>query len=402
MAIHKPWDRTFYLENGAVMTTGHSLSLAKGQFGIFDVTSPTSAGSPAVTAFTGAANKSYELRLGNKQKMTRTTSNKMYSSFPFHLADVISIVKSSAKNTTMVVDELEVLIGDIYPGENKEIVIELKGKALEYLGVPEGIFTVVVPLFKDASTKVCKPEVDNCVPVDRAPLIDYAVEYLRAFEFRGGAKFTDYVEVTAIKEPGSQVAPITPARYGLKLKGKVFKVVAGEDFRDTIHYIEDSVMLRAGGGYITDFNWSTTNGRVEDRPFEVNYITKYEPRTHVGGYLLDDEARNKTFFTGRMFNHDYLGRVLSGNESGIVNLEAQYIFYAVTIKRNIFAQGLSSQLTEFITYHIAVESGKETALESLLTSLGEANPAIQVDMNVATEEETQDEASQFEDPVVAP
>ena len=52
MAIHKPWDRTFYLENGAVMTTGHSLSLAKGQFGIFDVTSPTSAGSPAVTAFT--------------------------------------------------------------------------------------------------------------------------------------------------------------------------------------------------------------------------------------------------------------------------------------------------------------------------------------------------------------
>ena len=395
MAIHKPWDRTFYVENGAVMTTGHSLALAKGQFGIFDVTTQTSAGSPAVTAFTGAAKKSYELRLGNKQKMTRTTSNKMYSSFPFHLADVISIVKSSAKNTTMVVDELEVLIGDIYPGENKEIVIELKGKALEYLGAPEGIFTVVVPLFKDASSKVCAPEVDTCVPVDRAPLIDAAVDYLQKFEFRGGAKFTDYVEVTAIKEAGSAVAPVTPAKYGLKLKGKIFKVVAGEDFRDTIHYVEDSVMLRAGGGYITDFNWSTTYGRVEDRPFKVNYITKYEPRTHVGGNLLDDEARSKTYFTGRMFNHDYLGRVLSGNESEIVNLEAQYIFYAVTIKRTIFAQGLSSQVTEFVTYHIAVESGKEAALETLLIALGAANPAIQVDMNVATEEQTQNEANQF-------
>ena len=395
MAIHKPWDRTFYVKNGAVMTTGHSLALAKGQFGIFDVTTQTSAGSPAVTAFTGAAKKSYELRLGNKQKMTRTTSNKMYSSFPFHLADVISIVKSSAKNTTMVVDELEVLIGDIYPGENKEIVIELKGKALEYLGAPEGIFTVVVPLFKDASSKVCAPEVDTCVPVDRAPLIDAAVDYLQKFEFRGGAKFTDYVEVTAIKEAGSAVAPVTPAKYGLKLKGKIFKVVAGEDFRDTIHYVEDSVMLRAGGGYITDFNWSTTYGRVEDRPFKVNYITKYEPRTHVGGNLLDDEARSKTYFTGRMFNHDYLGRVLSGNESEIVNLEAQYIFYAVTIKRTIFAQGLSSQVTEFVTYHIAVESGKEAALETLLIALGAANPAIQVDMNVATEEQTQNEANQF-------
>ena len=388
MAIHKPWDRTFYVENGAVMTTGHSLALAKGQFGIFDVTTQTSAGSPAVTSFNGDAKQTYELRLGSKQKMTRSTSNKMFSSFPFHLADVISIVKSSAKNSTMVVDELEVLIGDIYPGENKEIVIELKGKALEYLGAPEGIFTIIVPLFKDASSKACTPEVDTCVPVDRAPLIDAAVEYLQKFEFRGRAKFTDYVEVTAIKDAGS-------SKFGLKLKGKIFKVVAGEDFRDTIHYVEDSVMLRAGGGYITDFNWSTSYGRVEDRPFKVNYITKYEPRTHVGGYLLDDEARSKTFFTGRMFNHDYLGRVLSGNESGITNLEAQYIFYAVTIKRTVFAQGLSSQVTEFVTYHIAVESGKETALETLLTSLGGANPAIQMDMNVATEEQTQDEASQF-------
>jgi len=94
-----------------------------------------------------------------------------------------------------------------------------------------------------------------------------------------------------------------------------------------------------------------------------------------------------------MFNHDYLGRVLSGNESGIVNLDAQYIFYAVTIRRNIFAQGLSSQLTEFITYHLAVESGKEAALESLLTSLAGANPAIQLDLNVATEEQIQDEAN---------
>lgn len=372
MAIHKPYDRTFFINS--VMTEGFSLDLTKGQFGVFDTTSQTAKGSAAVTALEDF--KSYELRLGNRQKLTRTTSNKSYSSFPFEKSDIISLVKSSAHNTEVKVDQVEVTIPEMYPCQNKNIVIELSGKAMEYLGLADGVGTVLVPIDTPCGADVCADPQEMCTPVERGPLIDAAVEYLNAFEFRGGAKFTDYVEVTPIK---------TSTKFGLKLKGKVFKLSTGEELKDKIAYIEDSVMLRVGGGYITDFNYSTTGGRVQDTPFDVNYLSRYEPRTHVGGNLEDEEQRSATFFTGRMMNYDYMGRLLSGNESNIINQDAQYVFYALTIKRQIFSQGLSQQVTEYITYHLAIESGKETALETLLSGLL-AGTNAKSDLDVATEE----------------
>ena len=747
MAIHKPWDRPFYLLGGSVMKNGFSLNLAEGQFGIFNVSKQTPKGAVAVESFKGYGKDNlFELRLGNRQKLTRSTSNKMYSSFPFHINDVVDLHVSAPKRTEMKVDEL--IIGyngidpktsiQLMPGEHKEINIELEGKALEFLGVPEGIANIIVPLDANVDFASCGPETDPCAPVDMLPIMNYAVQYLKDYEFRGGVKLTDYVEVTPVIElasikrvgelvqvkycmtvcdtgdqgalalvqqgvpdatvtvkervgamttyevtltqkPGgaipsapeaykrtlpslikgcancpsgydkveggfvyavlledegtdkssavealanavagtalkgegqkfgvgmytvvltkkltdaalatfitanptatvdfagevsaiynndstvtvswtecgrctfttepykivlpdtecgesrltelqaayptlnitlaqsststrtitltgasgtanisiggvnylatfatnlattannfvnshaaaifaatgatvnafgstivvtdatvgfpaitvtnatsnlagtvSAIAPIpvtggcqreyqtatvtnvvceqcdpiyqdtfsseapgpfdgvswkkeevsvdgTSGKYGIRLKGKVFKLATGEALRDMIGYVEDSIKIRATGGYITDFNWSTTGGNIKDTPFNVSYLSRWEPRTHVAGNLLDDEVRAKTYFTGRMFNHDYMGRILTGNESNLVDLNAQYVDYGITLRRNIYSQGLSQRLEENITYHIMVEVGRHADVEEVLNALAAVN-----------------------------
>lgn len=644
MAIHKPFDRPFFTMGGSVMKNGFSLQLAEGQFGIFNVTKQTPKGAVAVESFKGYGKDTlFELRLGNKQKMSRTTSDKMYSSFPFHLSDVVDVHVSAPKRTEMRVDDVVIGYNGIDPetsisleqGEHKEIHIELEGKALEYLGVPEGIATIIVPL--------TAPNMENTEDkVDMLPIINAAIEYIKSTEFRGQVKLTDYVDVfsvisldgidregelvqvkfemsvcdtgdagalamvqqqyadakievkgrvgaittyevtlmqevggavptapadytqtlpsiikgcedcptgyeeveggivyavtieddgtdlsstveglpgavagTAIKGEGQsygvgmytvvldnkltdaefasfvetnptatlnmigEVASIctndvittatwtetgrctyttepykiilpdnecgesrlaelqafypdltitetgvtggcqreyqtvtstnvtceecdpiyqdtfsseapqsfdgvkwtsakteldgTEGLYGIRLRAKTFKLATGEALRDQIAYIEDSLKIKVGGGYITDFNWSTTNGVIRDTPFAVSYLSRWEPRTHVGGNLLDDEIRARTYFTGRLFNHDYLGRILTGTESNIINLDAQYVDYGVTIRRSIYSQGMSQRLEENITFHIMVEVGRHQDVEDLVNALAAAN-----------------------------
>lgn len=651
MAIHKPWDRPFYVVGGSIMKNGFSLNLAEGQFGIFNVSQQTPKGAVAVEAFKGNGSDTlFELRLGNKQKMTRSTTNKMYSSFPFSIHDVVSLKASAPKRTEMKVDE--VVIGynginaetslKLFHGEHKEISLQLEGKQLEYLGVPEGIATFIIPLDTKPFYGVCGPDEDPCAPVDMLPIINEAVEYAKNLEFRGGTKITDVVEITpvidlagvkrtgelvqvtfqmSICDTGDQGAlalvqqqypqaevtlakrvgaistyqvvvkqsvggavptaptaytqtlpsiikgceecpagydeveggfvyavlleddgadlstaveamtnavkgtaikgeaqnfgkgmytvvvtskltpenittfvttnptatvdlvgsvssicsndtvatatwaetsrvtfttstwkitlpdaecgqsrlaelqtaypfntvieteveggcqreyqittttntideqcdPIyqdtfvgtapasyqgvkwvnttaavdgTAGKYGIRFKAKTIKIASGEALRDQLAFVEDAVRINVSGGYITDFNWSTTGGRVEDKPFAVSYLSRYEPRTHVGGNLLDDEVRARTYFTGRLMDYDYMGRILSGNESNILDLNAQYVDYALTLRRSIYSQGLSQRLEENITYHIMVEVGRHQEIEEVLNSLAAAN-----------------------------
>ena len=64
MAIHKPWDRPFYLLGGSVMKNGFSLNLAEGQFGIFNMSKQTPKGAVAVESFKGYGKDNlFELRL---------------------------------------------------------------------------------------------------------------------------------------------------------------------------------------------------------------------------------------------------------------------------------------------------------------------------------------------------
>jgi hypothetical protein len=763
MAIHKPWDRPFFVLGGSVMKNGFSLNLAEGQFGIFDVTKQTQRGSVAVESFKGGpinqfprGEASYELKLGHNGPGSipgvRSVSDKKYSSFPFHIKDVLDVRVSVPKRKDQSVDEL--IIGyngidpttsiQLIPGDEKELYVELSGKALEYIGAPEGILGLTVPLSAPALLPdQCSPVQDLCAPVDMLPIILGAVDYIRDYDVMG-VPFETFADVTPIIElsgltrtgtttstlftlqvcdtgdagalalvqqqygdlqvirvsrkgpistyqvaktgttttpatapaaftqtipsimkgcescpagytelpggllyavaleddgvdktsviqalPGAvagtakkadgqefgvgfytvvtdnaltdaeittfmtanptaivefvndilpicengtvttatwatgstvtastqsytidlpdnecgqsrlaelQVAfpnlvitladstkstrtvtltgtsgtanivvggvnylatfatnltttannfvsthgaaintatgatvtasngvitftdttvgfptlsvanvttnlagtvgtitaiPVTggcqrryrtvvptnflgtecseifvdlyrseaPASfdghkwkedftqvsgvggfYGIRLKGKKFKLASGECLRDMIGYTEDSVKIQASGGYIRDFNLGVNFARnIKDTPFNVEYLTQWKPRTHVLGNMLDEEKVSRAFFSGMHIDYNYMGRILTGNESNILDLDAQFVDYAITIRRRNFSQGLSSVKDEYIDYHINVELGRHQDVEDLVNALaaGAGLPGVQ-------------------------
>lgn len=757
MAIHKPWDRPYFVLGGSVMKNGFSLNLAEGQFGIFNVSKQTPRGSIAVESFKGASRDTeFELKLGSNGPGNipgvRSVSDKKYSSFPFHLRDVMDVRVSAPKKRDDAVDEL--IIGyngidpttaiKLIPGDEKEIYIELTGKALEYIGAPEGIWGITVPLSAPAFLPdVCSPTQDLCAPVDMLPIITGAVDYIKSYNIKG-VPFEEFAEVSPVIElpgvvrtgtntstlftlqicdtgdagalalvqqqyPDLQVIRITrkgplstyqvaklgtvavpataPAAftqtipsimkgceacpagftelpggllyavsleddganqtsviqalpgavagtakkadgqeygvgfytvvidneltdaeiatfmtanptavveyvnailpicengtvttatwttgytvtattqaytidlpdnecgqsrlaelqiaypnltitladstqstrtitltgtsgtaniviggtnylatfatnltttannfvtangaaitiatggtvtasngvitfkdltagfptitvanvttnlagtvgavtaipvtggcqrryrttvptnflgtecspifvdlfrsegpesydgykwkadyaaidgtnglYGIRIKGKKLKIASGECLRDMIGYTEDSVKIQAAGGYIIDFNLGVNFVRnIKDTPFAVTYLSKWRPRTHVGGNMLDDEKVSRAFFSGMHIDYDYMGRVLTGSESNIIDLDAQLAQYTIQLRRVNFSQGLSSVKDEFIEYHINVEVGKHQGVEDIVNALaaGAGLPGVQ-------------------------
>lgn len=659
MAIHKPWDRPFFVLGGSVMKNGFSLNLAEGQFGIFNTSKQTPRGSVAVESFAGFSKKNkktneretyFELKLGHNGPGAipgvRSVSDKKYSSYPFRLEDVMDIRVSVPKKRDDAVDELVIGYNGIdpttaiklIPGDEKEINIELEGKALEYIGAPDGIWNITVPLSAPAYlADQCLPTQDLCAPVDMLPIILGAVDYLRSYnvkgvpletfvevtpviqldgavrtgtqtstlftlqlcdtgdagalalvqqqypdlqvirisrkgpistyqvaktgttttpvtaptaftqtipsilkgcedcpagytEFPGGLLYAISIEddgvdktsviqaipnavdgtakkadgqeygvgfytvvltqeltdaqiatfmtanPTAIVEFVNSILPIcnngtvtwatwatgdtvtattqnyiinlpdnecgesrlaelqvafpnlvitetfvtggcqrqyrtsvitnflgeecspifvelfsseapasfdghkwkedftgidgTNGLYGIRLKGKKFKMASGECLRDKIGYTEDSVKIQASGGYIIDYNLGVNFVRnIKDTPFNVDYLTKWRPRTHVGGNMLDDEKVSRAFFSGMHIDYNYMGRILTGQESNIIDLDAQIADYVISLRRVNFSQGLSSVKEEFIDYHVYVEVGRHQDVEDVVNAL---------------------------------
>ena len=165
----------------------------------------------------------------------------------------------------------------------------------------------------------------------------------------------------------------TAGLYGIRVKSKKFKLSSGEVFRDKIGYVEDSLELQAAGGYIRDFNLGVNYLRnIKDTPYAVTYLSKKTPRTHVAGRMLADEKVANAFFSGMHIDYDYMGRILTNNESKIVNLDAQVVDYVIALRRQNFAQGLSQVVTEHIDYHIITEVGQHEGVESLVNALAGA------------------------------
>lgn len=165
----------------------------------------------------------------------------------------------------------------------------------------------------------------------------------------------------------------TTGLYGIRFKAKKFKLASGEVFREKIGYTEDSVEIQAAGGYIRDFNLGVNYLRnIKDTPYAVTYLSKKTPRTHVAGRMLGDEKVAKAFFSGMHIDYDYMGRILTNNESKIVNLDAQVVDYVISLRRDTYAQGLSQRVEENIDYHVIVEVGEHKAVEEVINKLAGA------------------------------
>ena len=154
---------------------------------------------------------------------------------------------------------------------------------------------------------------------------------------------------------------------GFKLKGKLMQIFPTESVVDDLAFVEDSVKIRVSGGWISEVREGI--GRIEDKPFNVEYITFAQKRTHLGYGLVNFENQSRTHFSGNVnIKYSNMQKFLHGVRTNI-DYEAQYVDYAVILRRNQFAQGMSQTHNQITTFHIQVEVGRQEKIEELLNSL---------------------------------
>lgn len=161
----------------------------------------------------------------------------------------------------------------------------------------------------------------------------------------------------------------TNCKCGIRLKSKPFVLKSGECFRDRINFREDSVRIRVSGGYPEEVREGI--GKTPQELFSVTRVSKFEPRTHLGGNLQDFENGDRLYFRDE-FPGDNLKRFLRGMESSVQDQCKQYVDYAITVSHFNHSQGFGAGLSEDITYHIFVEVGRHQAVEALLNSIASA------------------------------
>ena len=160
--------------------------------------------------------------------------------------------------------------------------------------------------------------------------------------------------------------PTGNCKCGIRFKAKPFIISPSECYRDDIDFSEDSVRIRVSGGYPTEIREGI--GRTHKDIFHMEYITRYAPRTHVGGRLQNFEENDRLHFSGVSGGEEPLKRLLRGTQSSI-DQNAQYVDYALTIRPVNYAQSMSLQHSSTTTYHFYVEVGKHTSVETLLNTI---------------------------------
>lgn len=228
MGLNKAFDRSFFLIDGAVKTSGGSINLAKGQLAAIDKTKATVDGLKVVSTFAGKARdkKDFELRLGIEGKTPgRSYSDKSYSTIPFSLNEVRELSVSAPKITEHIVDE--VVIGyDGTPGSEFtfntgdayfRLVLALKGGAIDFRGGREGAEYVGINIeipscdpFDECTTPGCT----NCDAVDAKSIIIEAVERLRRKQLTGGKTVADFIDITPVLDCDTDLtATLIPYDY---------------------------------------------------------------------------------------------------------------------------------------------------------------------------------------------
>lgn len=223
--LHKPFNRHFVTLEGNLMTSGYSLNLAKGQFGLFRLDNPSVNGLSAVNNFTGApASREYQFRLGNANlQLGRSQNNKSQSSLPFKISDIISVTASKPQITEQVVDD--VVLGYngkdastsivFKPGERKSIFLRLSGEYLGMLGYTENFVDIEYTMEAEQYNpfETCT-EWDDCTTVDCAEIVLGAVDFLQNYELIGGIKLSEIIDITPVKDCATSPSyPETPYSF---------------------------------------------------------------------------------------------------------------------------------------------------------------------------------------------
>lgn len=226
----------------------------------------------------------------------------------------------------------------------KDLTISLEGTAA---GCQTRYKTVVI------SNLVC----DECDPIFKDI---YETEAPEAFE--GREWFADPANAEKIGTDN--------CKCGIRFKARPFTIKSDECLRDRLGFVETAVMIRVAGGQPNEVREGI--GKISQDIYHVEYVSRYSPRTHLGGNLQDIEENDRKYFTGNSRHDDYLARVLRGDTSSIEDQCVQYVDYSITVRPGRGAQGFAARTAENITYHFYAEVGKHKAVEDLLNKLGAA------------------------------
>lgn len=181
----------------------------------------------------------------------------------------------------------------------------------------------------------------------------------------------DYDTIEWVESPvNATLEANTNCLCGIKFKAKPFILKSGECFRDRINFKEDSVRIRVSGGYPDEIR-EGIGKTPKEGIFAVTRVSKFEPRTHLGGNLQDFEDMDRLYFRDETVG-DNLKRYLRGLESSIQDQTKQYVDYALTVNHRNSSQGFGAGISENFTYHVLVEVGKHQAVEDLLNALASA------------------------------
>jgi hypothetical protein len=339
MGLNKPFDRDFYLIDGAVKTSGGSLVLAKGQLAAVDQSKTTANGLTIVSNFAGKAKnkKDFALRAGIEGKTPgRSYSDKDYSTVPFALNEVVELSVSAPKLTKHIVDEV-VLGYDGTPGSEFSfhkgdayfrIALELKGGAIDFRGGNSGRefvgISVEIPDFDPFDD--CTMPV-SCTVQESKDIILEAVSRLRRKQVTGGKTVADFIDITPVLDCDTDLtaALIQYDYYSLSLCD------TGDDYAKALVQDQYNVPVkrisRKGSTSVYQLLLPTTSGAPANHVASIASIIKdcaACPSGYsvvAGGYVyaftIEDDGVDKSTLITAMSNYASGTVVKSGTSAGV-------------------------------------------------------------------------------------
>lgn len=182
----------------------------------------------------------------------------------------------------------------------------------------------------------------------------------------------DVIEWAA--EASTPSSPYTNCLCGIRFKGKMFYLEGDEALRDMVGFTESSTMIRVAGGYPSEIREGI--GSLPQGTYAVKHLSRWIPRTHLAGNLLNLEREGRAYFLDQRYRHDYQGRILRGETSNFSDLGIQFVDYVIEIGHEGYTQGFGGTNSKNIEYHIFVEVGRHAAIEGLINDMA-ANAGVE-------------------------
>lgn len=173
-------------------------------------------------------------------------------------------------------------------------------------------------------------------------------------------------EFEGTKWSGEEVGMVNDCLCGIRFKAKTFEIQADGCLEDKFGFMDSSVKIEVSGGFDREHLYGINDFDPID--VAVTWLSRWEPRTHMGANLKSWEKESQVYFTGESFGADYMEKVLTGKESHLESGK-QYVLYAVTLNRPIMSQGFAGYTIDTVTYHIASEIGKHKDVEDVINAL---------------------------------